>query len=779
MGLRLNGPVGRPLLLAAVLAASLPAVAGAAVPGPKSGGPLSPLLAKLAMPAVAKQPAGTQDELLGVAAQGPDALIREGPRVQILARFGGGVISDLPQLREAGAHLVSASRDQQTATLSVPPEDLRAVASVPGVRAVWQARRPILYGVGEGPCEGGSVISEGLGQLRVGEAREAFDLRGRGQTIGVLSDSYDAATEPVATHAQEDVATNDLPGLAGSCSGQQLPVDVLRDFSPGPGEDAGDEGRAMLQIVHDLAPHAQLAFATAFESEESFARNIEALAAPKSKGGAEADVIVDDVSYLEEPFFQDGPVAAAIDKVTSEGVTYLTAAGNDNLFDGSGHEIASWEAPEYRDSGGCPAAVAALKGFNGSHCMDFDPGAGTDRTFGITIEPGATLTLDLQWAEPWNGVLTDLDAVLLSASGSKVLTGSTEANSGLEGTQRPVEVVQWTNETKASETVQLVINRFSGLSPRIKFILMENGRGGSATEDPVSSGGDVVGPSVAGHAGAAAAISVAAVPFNDSNRVESYSSRGPVTHYFGPVEGATPALPLGSPEEVAKPDLAATDCGATTFFAFLSAGTWRFCGTSAAAPHAAAVAALIRQAEPTLPPQQVRDTLTATARPVGSFGPDAAGAGLVDAFEAISSLPGPIEGGDGPSEVVAPLEAVQVRNSPPSPATNGEPPAPAPTPTPVPPPQPAPSAPETTIVRHPPKLVHTRRARSRVVFLFAASERGATFLCRVDGSAFAPCRARFVRRLGPGRHVLKVKARGVSGLIDPTPAVFRFRIVRR
>src|SRR4029079_11237428 len=140
-----------------------------------------------------------------------------------------------------------------------------------------------------------------------------------GITVGVLSDSYDAATEAVATDARADVASNDLPGLASSCSDQQLPVDVLQDLSPTAGEEAGDEGRAMLQIVHDLAPHAKLAFATAFESEKSFAENIERLARPVSEGGAGASVIVDDVGWFEEPFFQDGPIAAAIDKVTAEG----------------------------------------------------------------------------------------------------------------------------------------------------------------------------------------------------------------------------------------------------------------------------------------------------------------------------------------------------------------------------------------------------------------------------------------------------------------------------
>ncbi|HEV2726780.1 MAG TPA: S8 family serine peptidase, partial [Solirubrobacterales bacterium] len=515
---------------------------------------------------------------------------------------------------------------------------------------------------------------------------------------------------------------------------------------------------------------ASLAFATAFESEESFAQNIERLAEPVSAGGAGAGVIVDDVAWFEEPFFQDGPVAVAIGKVAGEGVTYLSAAGNDNLFDSEGNEIASWEAPKFRDSGVCPAAIVALSGFNGTHCMDFDPGLGSDQTFGITVEAGETLTVDLQWAEPWNGVGTDLDAFLLSAGGG-ILTGSAEDNAGSEGTQRPVEVLQWENTASTSRTVRLAINRFSGDDPRLKFILLQNGGGVSAVEYPESSGEDVVGPAIYGHAGAASAISVAAVPFTNSAAIEPYSSRGPVTHYFGPVEGTEAAAPLGSPEVVEKPDIAATDCGATTFFAFLSGGTWRFCGTSAAAPHAAAVAALLRQAKPSMSVQQARDALGETAVPVGTFSSEAAGAGMVDAFAAIGSLPEPIEGGDAASEVVSPLGPPQ------PPPSGGGGTSEVVMPPPESPPPSASPAPETRILKRPARAVKTFRRTARVAFRFGSDQTGAGFLCKVDRSPYRPCSSRFVRRLSLGRHVLKVKAQVPGGKVDPTPAVVRFRVV--
>jgi subtilisin family serine protease len=743
---------------ALLLIAVLPAAAFGSLPGAKDKAPLSPILEELAKPAVADEPIAAQARHLGLPPDGPGGLVRDGIRVLVTARLSGGPLPAFAALRQAGARIVSASASTQSATLAVSPALLPDVAAVPGVRAVWPVRAPVVR-TPAGQCEGGAAISEGLTQLQVDDARTAFELRGKGQTVGVLSDSFDVAAGS-ATSAHADVLSGDLPGPAGTCADQQLPVDVLAE---GPAEGS-DEGRAMLQIVHDLAPHAGLAFATAFESEESFAENIERLARPSSEGGAGAGTIVDDVAWFEEPFFQDGPIAVAIDNVTAADVSYLSAAGNDNLFDSGGNEIASWEAPAFRDSGGCPEAVEKLAGFKGTHCMDFNPEFAVDRSFGITVAAGELLTVDLQWAEPWFGVGSDLDAFLLSEAG-KLLKDSIEENAGASGTQRPVEILQWENTAPVARTVRLVVNRFSGANPRLKFILLQNGGGVTATEYPKSSVEDVVGPAIYGHAGADSTIALAAAPFSNSAKIERYSSRGPVTHYFGPVEGSTPAAALGSPEVLAKPDLAATDCGASTFFASLSAGVWRFCGTSAAAPHAAAVAALVRQAKPTLPEQQVRAALTDTAAPVGAFTGAAAGAGLLDAFAAIDSLPGPIEGGDGPSGQVPALEEEE-------PVSGGN------TPTVVPPvvvPQPAP--PTTWILKRPPKLVRTPTLGTRLLFRFGSDQADATFLCKIDRSRFRACPRRFSHRFGLGRHVFRVKARGAAGLLDPTPAVARFRLI--
>lgn len=787
MSPNLNRRIG--LVLATGALACGAAAPAANAEGPAGEGPLSPELATLAQPAVQALPAAGRAAVIGTPAGGLGSFLGAGGSARVEVRFEAGAIARLPALRGAGATVLAASAPLQSVTASVPAAALQAVAAVPGVASVSASPAPILHGdvvaaaVSAGSCEGGSVISEGVGQLNVGSAREAFGLRGRGVTVGILSDSYDSASEAesggaIASHAGEDIASGDLPGSAGTCSAQQAPVRVLEEFPAAEAEAATDEGRGMLQVVHDVAPHAELAFATAFAGESAFAANIERLARPVLAGGAGAQVIADDVSYFEEPFFQNGPVAQAVERVTAAGATYLSAAGNENAFQG-GREtipgeagISSWEAPAFRSATSCPAVLALPS----PQCMNFAT-SGNDSEFGITVEPGSSLAVDLQWAEPWFGVDSDLNAFLLNSAGTKVLAASKKNNLK---TQKPFELPAWENTSTSSVEVHLVIDRCAetcnaaagAALPRLKFILIG---GVSKTEYPRSSGSDVVGPTIYGHSAARGAIAVAAIPFNSTSKPEEYSSRGPVTLRFGPVAGTIAATALAAPETLEKPDVTATDCGATTFFAQLIGSAWRFCGTSEAAPHAAGVAALMKQGSPAASPDAIKEALEESALPVGVFAPSAVGAGLLDAAAALRAVGATPTTEDGPSNAASLV-------APETPATPETPEAPAvlppATPAPVQPVAPA-AAPTTTIVKHPRRIVLIRRSRARVVFGFASDTPGARFECRLGGRAWRSCGARVAIVVRPGARLVRARALNAAGTADGSPAVYRFRVRRR
>ena len=152
----------------------------------------------------------------------------------------------------------------------------------------------------------GVVTSQGDKVMRADIARGLYGVDGLGVLVGVLSDSYNCLFG-----ASVDMATGDLPPS----------VMVVQESTCGQGARS-DEGRAMLQIVHDVAPGASLAFATAFGGQAGFANNILALR------DAGAKVIVDDVGYFAAPMFQDGVIAQAVDNVKASGVAYFSSAGN-------------------------------------------------------------------------------------------------------------------------------------------------------------------------------------------------------------------------------------------------------------------------------------------------------------------------------------------------------------------------------------------------------------------------------------------------------------------
>jgi PKD repeat protein len=424
------------------------------------------------------------------------------------------------------------------------------------------------------------------------------NVNGSGVKIGVLSDSFN-----FLGGAATDVASGDLPAAG---------VQVLNEGS------STDEGRAMCQLIYDLAPGAGLAFSTANGGEGVFAQHIKDLADP-AKGNCQ--VIVDDVRYLTEPFFQDGVVAQAVTQVVAQrGVSYFSSAGN------YGDDSYENNTPQFVTPTG---STKRLLNFDGS-------GATTDVTQRITLAATSSFRPFLQWSDPFYttaGVKTNLDMYLIAVNSSGV-AGDTVARGSNNNIalQIPLETFNFTNSTDiGTTTFDLVIVVRGGVAPtRVKYI--DYGTGATLTEWRTGSS------TLSGHAAATSAFSVAAVPYFDQQTPEPFTSKGGALPFlFSPTGTALAAVEIRQ-----KPDITSVDGTDNTFFGSDREGNGlpNFSGTSAAAPHAAAVAALLRSSEPSLTPAQVYSRLTSSARLLGTSATDPlTGPGLLNAYTAVYGLP--------------------------------------------------------------------------------------------------------------------------------------------
>ncbi len=599
---------------------------------------------------------------LGLPARGAGSLLKGGGGT-VVVTIQGTVTSpaSVAALRRAGARVTNIATKYATVTAAIAPADLARLSGVPGVASINEVLTPRLASISPAAMAVTAssnpacapTTSEASRQLQAAVARSAYGVDGSGVIIGILSDSF--AKVSVPTSYAQDVASGNLPGVGNPC-GYPTPVELLDDTYGGPGPT--DEGRAMAQLIHKVAPGAALKFATAFTGELGFAANIRLLAARGAK------VIVDDVAYFAEPMYQDGPVAVAINEVTAAGVSYFTATGNDNLTSG-GASAGSLEASTYSTTP-CPAVVvSAYAPGPDLGCANFNASGAVDVTASYTVPAGGRLHVNLGWRQPQYGVTTDYDAFVLDAAGTAILAVGGGNNLSPSGTNKPAELASWVNPGAAT-TVHVVVAKFTGPNVGFKYILLANFPTTTA-EYATSNGDHTVGLSIYGHAGASSAVAVAAARYNSDTTPEVFSSRGPVTHYFGPVTSSTPASAITA-ATIAKPDVTATDGDCTTFFAQVGPGglcPYRFYGTSAAAPNAAAVDALLRDANPNLTVSALRSLLTANASAMSGGAVTSTGAGLVNANAAIGAAPR-VPRAPGAPTAAGGVGVVQVSFSPPT-----------------------------------------------------------------------------------------------------------------
>ncbi|GAB3712314.1 T9SS type A sorting domain-containing protein [Spirosoma flavus] len=425
----------------------------------------------------------------------------------------------------------------------------------------------------------GSVTSEGDLAMRASVARTTYGVSGAGVKVGILSDSYNARGGAAA-----GVASGDLPAAG---------VEVLSDLT---GSSLIDEGRAMAELVHDIAPGSPIAFHTAFVSETDFAQGIRDLAAAGCK------IITDDVSYFAEPFFQDGVIAQAIDDVVNNnGVTYFSSAGN--------------SARQSYQSTYSPGPATVFTGYsNGARPAHNFGGGDLRQTFRLGPN-GQSMILSFQWDDPFfsvsggAGAQTDMDILVFIGGTYRGNLSGIEENTGLD----PVELIGIVNNGTSAVDIELVLVKWSGPDPNIvKWVNFDS---------QVSVEYDTKSSTAVGHTNSTRCISVGAAPYYNTPAynnnlttavIEPFSSAGGVPTYF-----TTTGTRLPAPVTRPKPEITAVDGTNTTFFysdSSVDPDTYpNFFGTSAAAPHAAAVAALMKEKVPSITPAAILSALQNTA----------------------------------------------------------------------------------------------------------------------------------------------------------------------
>lgn len=535
-----------------------------------------------------------------------------------IASIGGKVIQNLPKYNYARVQVPLTGLESISTMAGVTrigaDEQATTNTLIPSLRlgSRGQSRSALSFAIGRMLSPKGylpfvgALTSQGIVSHR---ANQAWPLgaTGAGVRVGVLSDSASPAT------------------VAALVASGDLPADVT--IVPGQAGAGQDEGTAMMEIVHDMAPGAKLFFATAFDGVASFADNIRTL-----RNTYGCDIIVDDITYYNEAAFQDGSIAQAVNDVVASGALYFSSAANSgNVSRGT---AGTWEG-DFASGG---AVGGPIGGFGETGLIHNFGSASSPLLYDTLIAPSTFISL--KWADPIGASANDYDLFVLDSTGTAVKGFSVQTQNG---TQDPFEFVFEGNNCGTSGAVgycptagdRFVFVLFNG-SPRA--LRLDTSRGRLALATPGST---------YGHNAGANTVSMAAVYWNSGgkgaqpftggamNPIETFSSDGPRKIFFQP--DGTPITPgnflfsTSGGQTLQKPDFAAADGVAAK-----TPGFFPFFGTSAAAPHAAAIAALVKSAKPAYTNVQIYNALKATTSDNMAVGLDRdSGYGILNALAAV------------------------------------------------------------------------------------------------------------------------------------------------
>ncbi|MEX1252978.1 MAG: flexitail domain-containing putative surface protein [Dehalococcoidia bacterium] len=497
------------------------------------------------------------------------------------------------ELERLGATVQRVADEQGLVQAWLPIDQLTTIERLPGVTFVGLPD----YGV----PRTGSVTTQGDTLLNVAAARSTFGFDGSGVRVGVVSDG--------------------VAGLAASQSSNDLPAVNTATCDVGSGSPtasaAGAEGTAMLEIVHDLAPGAELWFGYAGLTIDGtildFMAAVNCLA-------DNVDVVVDDIGwYNAGPY--DGTSFVSVNATrtmekSNRARSYLTAVGNDALSHYQGNFV---------DAGG------AFPGLSGFHLFQRVSGttsdafnAGPAPANPVAMATGATACVFLQWNDPFTGSANDYD--LYFFDDDRLAAGDPNAlvdfSTGPQtGSQPPVEGFCYVNPGPAG-FFDIIIDRFSGQTRNLDMFVL------CSLCMPLPSG--TFGQPELNYNTACSSVS------NNSDAKPPVISVGALDGTVPPANAIEPYSSCGPTEDGRiKPEGAGVDgVDVTGNGGFPD----QFFGTSAAAPHAAAIAALLVDCQPNLSPTGIRSILMSTATDLGPSGTDNRfGAGRFHALNALSA----------------------------------------------------------------------------------------------------------------------------------------------
>lgn len=504
---------------------------------------------------------------------------KDGNKIQVYIKLSSCNQQDITQLEMLGAEVEVVNKKLNKVQAWVTSSQLDALIKLDNVEKIFRPSIAL--------PRSGSVVTQGDTLLKSDQLR-SLGLSGRGIRVGIVSDG--------ANNWVSARTSGDLPAKLtryGSCSRRSADPQNCR-FAR-----TCNEGTAMAEIIHDIAPEAELAVASANTSLE-FIQQINRLA-----DEFKADIIVDDLGFFGEPYFGGGEIADAV-AALPEDILYVSSAGNSARI----HYTANFNYSNFSNQE-FDATHSHLRGQNGS----------TDIFHGFLVPKNSGTIVILQWEG--RDIVRGMGDLALNVYDQTSLVGRSDVQNDLS--TGPIEALCIPN-TSTRDVVRFATMKLnSGLtSMRFKMFFL----GAAAIEYPIAR------ESIFGHPALPSVLAVGSINADDprNDDIAFYSSQGPA-RINRLNEDST--FVVGD-QLLPKPDLVAIDGVNVT-----GAGGFRtpFYGTSAAAPHVAGVAALLMSKSPFASANKVREALINGAFDLGARGRDNIfGYGRVDALAAGAAL---------------------------------------------------------------------------------------------------------------------------------------------